>query len=67
MRTLFWLGNLKGRDHSEDLGRAGKMLDGSYGYRVGRCGLDTSGSGWGPVVAGPYEHSNEPLMNLCVP
>jgi hypothetical protein len=34
---------------------------------VGRCGLDTSGSGWGPVVAGPYEHSNEPLMNLCVP
>jgi hypothetical protein len=27
---------------------------------VGRCGLDTSGSGQGPV-ADSYEHGNEPL------
>jgi hypothetical protein len=26
---------------------------------VGGCGLDTSGSGWGPVV-GSCEHGNEP-------
>jgi hypothetical protein len=27
---------------------------------MGRCGLDTSGSGYGPV-AGSCEHGNEPL------
>jgi len=26
MHTLFWSGNLKGRDHSEDLGIDGKIM-----------------------------------------
>jgi hypothetical protein len=30
---------------------------------VGRCGLDASGSGQGPV-AGFYEHGNEPLGSI---
>jgi hypothetical protein len=30
------------------------------GNKVGRCGLYSSGSGWGPV-AGCCEHGNEPL------
>jgi hypothetical protein len=29
---------------------------------VGRCGLDSSGSGQGPV-AGSFEHGNEPLVS----
>jgi len=39
--TLFWLENLKGRDHSKDLGLdREKMLNESWGNMVGRCGLD---------------------------
>jgi hypothetical protein len=30
---------------------------------VGSCGLDASGSGYGPV-AGFYEHGNEPLGSI---
>jgi hypothetical protein len=45
MHTQFWLENLEGRDHSEDLGVDGLYQNGSYGYSVGRCGLDSSGSG----------------------
>jgi hypothetical protein len=30
---------------------------------VGGCGLDSSGSGWGPV-AGPHEHDNEPSGSI---
>jgi hypothetical protein len=30
---------------------------------VGRCGLDTYGSGYGPA-AGFYEHGNEPLGSI---
>jgi hypothetical protein len=26
MHTIFWLENLKGRDHSQDLGRDGKII-----------------------------------------
>jgi hypothetical protein len=26
MRTKFWLGNLKGRDHSEELGVGGEII-----------------------------------------
>jgi len=38
--------NLKGREHSEDLGEDGKLvLTGSLGNRVESCGLDASGSG----------------------
>jgi hypothetical protein len=35
MHTLFWLENLKGRDHSEDLNVDGKILERISG-RVGR-------------------------------
>jgi len=30
---------------------------------VGECGLDASGSGWGPV-AGSCEHGNEPSGSI---
>jgi len=30
---------------------------------VRRCGLDSSGSGWGPVV-GSSEHGNEPVGSM---
>jgi hypothetical protein len=30
---------------------------------VGSCGLDSSGSGYGPV-AGPCEHGNEPSGSI---
>jgi hypothetical protein len=55
------LRNLKGRDHSENLGIDGNII--LYWNRVGRCGLDASGSllqdqWWAPVNIG---------MNLLVP
>jgi hypothetical protein len=43
----FWSEILKGRDHSEDLGVEGEdniRMD-LYVNRVGRCELDSSGSG----------------------
>jgi hypothetical protein len=49
---FFFCWNLKGRDHSEGLAIDGKR------NRVGRRGLDLSGSEWGPVV-GSCEHGNE--------
>jgi hypothetical protein len=60
MRTQFWSENLKGRDNSEDLSVDGKItLDWIFReIRVGRCGLDSSGSGYGPV-AGSCEQDNE--------
>jgi hypothetical protein len=46
MHTRFWSENLKGRDCLEDLGIDGKILEWILGkIRVGRCGLDSSGSG----------------------
>jgi hypothetical protein len=30
---------------------------------VGNCGVDASGSGWGPVV-GSFEHGNEPSSSI---
>jgi hypothetical protein len=49
---MFWLENLKGTDHSEDLGVDEKInYIGSGGKRVGRCGLDSSGLAYGPVTA----------------
>jgi hypothetical protein len=49
MHTKFWLGNLKGRDHLEDL-----VID-----MGGECGLVTPSPGEGSVV-GSCEYSNEP-------
>jgi hypothetical protein len=45
MHIKFGSKDMKGTDNSEDLGVDGKILDGSYGNRVGSCGLDSSGSG----------------------
>jgi hypothetical protein len=39
-------GNLKERGHSEDLG-----VNGSYRNSLEMCGLGSSSSGYGPVVA----------------
>jgi len=42
----FWLENLVGRDHLEDLGVDGKIiLEWILGHRVLSCGLHASGSG----------------------
>jgi len=30
--------------------RLGVDVNGSYGSKVGKCGLDSSGSGWGPMA-----------------
>jgi len=56
MHIQFWSDNLKGRDHSEDLGVDERIS----GEGVGGCGLDSSGSGQGPM-AGSWEHGNELL------
>jgi hypothetical protein len=58
MPKIFSLENLKGRDHLEDLGVDGKVLEWMLGKLGGGCGLDSSGSGQGPV-AGPSKHVNE--------
>jgi hypothetical protein len=41
----------------------GKYLNKSQGNRVESCGLDSSGSGHGPVV-GFWEHDNEPSGSI---
>jgi hypothetical protein len=46
----FWLENLKRRDHSEDIGVGGRI--------IGSCGLDSSGSEYGPSV-GSRERGDE--------
>jgi len=53
MHTVFWMENLKRRDHSENLDNIRTV------NRVGNCELDSSGSGLGPVVS-RCEHGNEP-------
>jgi hypothetical protein len=51
MLTVFWLENLKGRDHVEEIDADGKtILEWILGRWVGRCGLDVSALGWGPLV-----------------
>jgi len=35
-RTTFWLENVKGRDHWEDLGKDGKTLEWTLGKQVGK-------------------------------
>jgi hypothetical protein len=44
MRTKFWLGNLKGTDHSEDLGVDGKIK--SEWILVKECGMMWAGRIW---------------------
>jgi hypothetical protein len=59
MRIKFLLDDLKRNDGLENLDAHGriilKLILKKYGVR---CGLDSSGSGLGPV--GRLEHSNEP-------
>jgi hypothetical protein len=43
MHKILWLENLKGRNHSEDLGVDERII--LEGNNVGRCGLGSSGSG----------------------
>jgi hypothetical protein len=58
-KMRFWLENLKGRGHLEDLDINGKTLEWNLGKRVGGCEMELFGSGWGPL-AGSDERSNEP-------
>jgi hypothetical protein len=57
----FWLENMNGRDHLEDVGVDGKIL---LEFILGEwCGLYSSGSGQG-LVAGRCEHCNKPLGSI---
>jgi hypothetical protein len=63
MHTVFWLENLSGRDHVEDLGIDWKViLEGILGKLGGRV-WTVFVSEEGPVM-GPCEHSNEPLVSI---
>jgi hypothetical protein len=57
--TIFWLENLKGRDHLEDLGVDGEILEwilGEQGRGMDWIHLAQDRDQWG----GPCEHGNEP-------
>jgi hypothetical protein len=56
----FWWESPKERDHSEDQGVGGRMgSEWIFGDWLGVCGLDSTGSGQGPV-AGCCECGDEP-------
>jgi hypothetical protein len=64
MYTLFWLQNLKGRDHLEVLGVDGKII---LEWIVGKCG----GKMWSGCIwlrtgtSGEFsEHGNEPSGSI---
>jgi len=59
------VGKPEGRNHSEDLNTDGMILEflSEKEDGMGRCGLDSCGSGKGPV-AGPCVHGNETLGSL---
>jgi hypothetical protein len=62
---IFWLENLKGRDHLEDLGIDGKIiLRLSEVNSMESCGLDSSVSEEGPVAGGSCEHDNERSVSI---
>jgi len=58
MHTKFGLENLKEMDNSKDL-----SIDGRIIWILEINGLDSSGSGQGPVV-GTCKHGNEPLGSI---
>jgi hypothetical protein len=64
MHIKFWSENLKGRDHLEERQRWEDSIK-MYlkNNEVRSSGLDSSGSGQGPV-AGSCEHSNEALGSI---
>jgi len=45
------------------IGYEGKRMNRTYRYRVGRCGMDLSGSEQGPV-ASSCEYSNKPSSSI---
>jgi len=50
--TRFWWESPKERDHLEDQGVGGRMgSEWILGRLAGRCGLDSTGSGQGPVAS----------------
>jgi hypothetical protein len=57
MHTVIWLEDVKGREHSGDVGVDAKWILRKEG---GKCGPDKLDSEQRPV-AGPCEHGNEPL------
>lgn len=57
MRRKFWLKSLRGRDHSKEVHVDENMLK-CVLNGVWDCGLDSSGSGHGPVTVS-CEHGNE--------
>jgi hypothetical protein len=56
MSTIFWLENLKGKDHSEDL-----EVDGNI--RMGLSEIGWEGVDW-IHLAGSCEHGNEPSGSI---
>jgi hypothetical protein len=58
------VGKSEGRGHSEDRRRWDDNIKMDYREIAwGRCDMDASGSGQGPV-AGPREHGNEPSGSM---
>jgi hypothetical protein len=55
-----WSGNLKGRDHFQDLSINGRIILKCILNMLRRSGLDSSGMGYEPVV-GSCEYGNEAL------
>jgi hypothetical protein len=47
------------RDHQEDLDIDGRIILKCISEKQGMIGLDSSGSGYGPVI-GSCDHGNEP-------
>jgi hypothetical protein len=55
--------NLKGRDHLKDFGLDGRIILDWILNKVGGCGLDSSGLGYGPVV-GSCEYGTKPSGSI---
>jgi hypothetical protein len=64
MHIKFLSENLKRRDDAEKLGVNGRIiLEWIYGNKDGKCELDSSASGYGPVD-GSCEHGNRPSSSI---